>query len=193
MLAAVGFEVREAEHGEEAVKEFAAWEPQVVLTDMQMPVMDGYEAMRRIRAEEKGKQVVILGVTASAFEEDQKEILAAGAQDVLVKPFREAELFRMIRDHLGVEYVYADEETERAEAAKPESEVTIPSESLAALPQDLREELRLAALAANLDGLQALILRVAHTQPEAARGLRGLADRYEYERIIAALDRGGMK
>jgi len=193
MLAAVGFEVREAEHGEEAVREFAAWEPQLILTDMQMPVMDGYEAMRRIRAEEKGKEVVILGVTATAFTENQQEILAAGANDVLVKPFREAELFRMIRDHLGVEYVYADEETERAEAAEPESEVTIPSESLAALPQDLREQLRLAALAANLDGLQASIERVEQVQPEAARRLRELAERYEYERIIDALDRGGMK
>src|SRR5690606_2544972 len=74
LLRAVGFTVREAVNGKEAVEVWRAWRPAFVWMDMRMPIMDGYEATRAIRAAEAegsaGPRTVIVALTASAFEHD---------------------------------------------------------------------------------------------------------------------------
>src|ERR1700674_1822905 len=108
LLAPVGFEIRLATNGAEAVREFEQWRPHLILMDFRMPVMDGHEAIRRIRAMAGGADLKIIAVTASAMDENRQELMEIGADDFISKPFREAELFQKIHDHLGVEYVYAD-------------------------------------------------------------------------------------
>ena len=111
LLAPVGFEIRLATNGAEAVQEFEEWRPHLILMDFRMPVMDGHEAIRRIRAMAGGKDPKIIAVTASAMDENRQELLAIGADDFISKPFREAELFQKIHAHVGVEYVYAEHPT----------------------------------------------------------------------------------
>ena len=77
--------------------------------DFRMPVMDGHEAIRRIRAMAGGEDTKIIAVTASAMGENRQELMEIGADDFISKPFREVELFQKIHAHLGVEYVYAEE------------------------------------------------------------------------------------
>ncbi len=108
ILRPVGFEVRLACDGEQAVKEFESWRPHLILMDVRMPVMDGREAIRRIRAAAKGEALTIIAVTASAMDENRQELLAIGADDFIGKPFQEADLFRKIQTHLGVEFLYAN-------------------------------------------------------------------------------------
>ena len=81
MLENIGFQTRPAIHGLEAVRLAAEWNPNLILMDMQMPVMDGYEAIRKIRSGDQGREVAIIAVTASALEENRREILAIGAND----------------------------------------------------------------------------------------------------------------
>ncbi|HEY9889542.1 MAG TPA: ATP-binding protein, partial [Candidatus Obscuribacterales bacterium] len=107
LLSPLNFDVREAVNGEEGVALWESWQPHLIWMDMRMPKMDGYEATRRIRAAERARQMpptVILALTATAFEESKAEILAAGCDDMLRKPFREADLFSVMGQYLQLEY-----------------------------------------------------------------------------------------
>ncbi len=113
-LGPVGFEVRLACDGEQAVEEFDRWRPHLILMDFRMPVMDGREAIRRIRAAPGGEEPRIIAVTASALDENRQELLGIGADDFIGKPFQEAELFQKIQAHLGVEFLYAEDAADDA-------------------------------------------------------------------------------
>ena len=84
----VGFQVKVADDGKQAVELFQSWRPHLIWMDRRMPVMDGLEATRRIRELPGGKEVKIVAVTASAFMEQRDEILKAGMDDFLRKPYR---------------------------------------------------------------------------------------------------------
>lgn len=107
LLSEIGFEVREAENGQEAIALWSSWDPDMICMDMRMPVLDGYQATQQIKASLKGQETVIIALTASAFEEERQGILACGCDDFLHKPFREEVLLDKISTHLGVSYRYA--------------------------------------------------------------------------------------
>ena len=109
LLAPVGFEIRLATNGLEAVQEFEEWRPHLILMDFRMPVMDGHEAIRRIRNMAGGKDTKIIAVTASAMDDNRQELMEIGADYFIGKPFREFELFQKIHVHVGVEYQYAED------------------------------------------------------------------------------------
>jgi signal transduction histidine kinase/DNA-binding NarL/FixJ family response regulator len=180
ILKPVGFEVHLACDGEQAVNEFKSWRPHLILMDVRMPVMDGREAIRRIRAAAKGEALTIIAVTASAMEENRQDLLAIGADDFIGKPFQEADLFRKIQTHLGVEFLYV----EKAATAPPEAVAELTPESVARLPQDLLHSMREAVIGADLDQLLAKIEDVDATSPDIARGLRTLAERFEYQKLL---------
>ena len=179
ILRPVGFEVRLACDGEQAVNEFESWRPHLILMDVRMPVMDGREAIRRIRAAAKGEALTIIAVTASAMDENRQELLAIGADDFIGKPFQEAELFHKIQTHLGVEFLYA-----KVAAAPPEAVAELMPESVACLPQDLIHLMRDAVMGADLDQLLATVEEVEASSPDIARGLRGLAEHFEYQKLL---------
>lgn len=109
MLSNVGFEVNEAANGQEAIDLWKSWQPHLIFMDMQMPVIDGYEATRQIKSHPKGEEAVIIALTASAFEEERISILSAGCNDFMRKPFYEGELFDKIAYHLEVNFIYENE------------------------------------------------------------------------------------
>ena len=97
LLGAIGFETTQAANGEEVLRQYEQWRPDLILLDLRMPVLDGYEVIRRIRANPDGPPVKIIVVTASAFQESRKPILASGADEFILKPFRDAKLLETIR------------------------------------------------------------------------------------------------
>jgi CheY-like chemotaxis protein len=180
LLAPVGFEIRLATNGAEAVREFEEWRPHLILMDFRMPVMDGHEAIRRIRAMAGGAGLKIIAVTASAMDENRQELMDIGADDFISKPFRDVELFQKIHAHLGVEYVYA----EHRKSAPQEEMTDLTPESLAGWPQDLIDPMREAVISADLDQLLAKIQEVEARDPRVAQGLRCLAERFEYQKLL---------
>jgi PAS domain S-box-containing protein len=114
LLGIVGFRVAEATNGAEAIEAWKQFAPHLVWMDMRMPVIDGYEATRRIRALEAGgserPRTAIIALTASAFEQDRPTILAAGCDEIIAKPFREEAIFEAIVRHLGVKFSREEEE-----------------------------------------------------------------------------------
>ena len=186
LLAPVGFEIRLATNGAEAVQEFEAWRPHLILMDFRMPVMDGHEAIRRIRALAGGGNIKIIAVTASAMDENRQQLMDIGADDFISKPFREVELFQKIHAQVGVEYVYADPPA----AAAGEETAELTPESLAGWPRDLIDPMREAVLTADLDQLLAKIQEVEARDPRIARGLRRLAEGFQYQKLLDLFSTG---
>ncbi|MEG4234736.1 GAF domain-containing protein [Microcoleus sp. Pol11C3] len=108
LLSPLGLVVREAREGQEAIAVWEDWQPHLIWMDMQMPVMDGYEATRKIKAHPLGKNTVIVALTASAFEEERQTILGAGCDDFMRKPFDAKILFAKMEELLGVRYIYEE-------------------------------------------------------------------------------------
>lgn len=189
LLAPIGFEIRLATNGAEAIREFEQWRPHLILMDFRMPVMDGHEAIRRIRAAAGGKEPKIIAVTASAMDENRLDLMAIGADDFISKPFREIELFQKIHNHTRVEYVYA----EQATAASQDEAVELTPDSLADWPQDLIDPMREAVITADLDQLLSRIQQVEVRDPRIAQGLRRLAESFQYQKLLDLLSREGVR
>ena len=108
ILEPLGFVLKAAKDGREAVEIWAEWQPHLIWMDVRMPVMDGREATRRIKATDRGQDTIIVALTASAFEEDRAEVLAVGCDDFIRKPFTELEIIEVLRRHLGVRFGYEE-------------------------------------------------------------------------------------
>ena len=185
MLERVGFTVREADNGETAIEAFNSRHPHLICMDMRMAVMDGYAATKAIRQLEGGKEVKVLAVTASVFEEQRDEILSAGCDDLICKPVRENEIFDAIGRLLGVQYEYADVE----QPAVPDSGIELTQEMLSQLPPELLAELRRATLVLDRAVMAVLIERIEAHAPETAKGLQRLVDGFQFEQIRDLLRR----
>lgn len=110
MLKPLGFHLREAENGQEAVDIWQSWRPHLILMDMRMPIMDGRSAIQKIKAAEANyDKTVIIATTASAFEEERQEVLALGCDDFIRKPFNQNEILEKLAEHLGVSYLYKNQ------------------------------------------------------------------------------------
>jgi PAS domain S-box-containing protein len=186
MLESAGFEVRQVENGQEAIHLFAAWHPRIILMDMRMPGMDGAEAIRRIRAMRGGSDVKIVTITASAFEEDRRMAMDAGADAFIAKPFQETDLFAKIGALARVKYLHSG----------PASQALVPRPAApavvsACLPAHLIESMSDAVRVADLERLMVLIVAAEKIAPPAAAHLRRLAEKFEYDRIAAWLTQTG--
>ena len=101
LLTATDFEVTEAEDGEQALAAVAKQRPDLILMDIQLPVMDGYEATRRIKADQSLSSIPIIAVTSYALSGDEEKARAAGCDDFVPKPFSPRQLLAKIRQYLA--------------------------------------------------------------------------------------------
>ncbi len=97
------FEIVEAGNGREALEAVESEAPDLIFMDLKMPVMDGWEATRRIRSLEAGKVIPIIALTAQAMAGDEQKALAAGCDDYLAKPIVDPTLVRVKLERLLVE------------------------------------------------------------------------------------------
>jgi PAS domain S-box-containing protein len=181
LLSQIGFDVREATNGAEAVSLFEQWTPHVVLMDMNMPVLDGYAAMRAIRTLPKGRGATLIAVTASAFDEERTAIVAAGADGWVRKPCNESDLLEEIRAHLDIQYRYLD----ASQRSSPSLHAPPPSpvDAQIGLPTGLAERLQGAARIADFEHLTELIGTIPPEHARVADELQRLVDRYDYDKI----------
>jgi CheY-like chemotaxis protein len=183
LLQNAGFRVRVAENGAQGVKEFREWHPQFIWMDLRMPVMDGVEAVRRIRACEGGDKVKIAAVTASGYAGERTEILAAGMDDYIRKPYPPAEIFECMARHLGIRY----HTTDRAVRSHSEQVGELRAEDLSALPDELRKDLRDALIMLHPARISASIELIAKENPALGSILARHADGYSFSTIFDAI------
>jgi PAS domain S-box-containing protein len=142
LLNPLGFELKEASNGKEAIEVWETFEPHLIWMDMRMPVLDGYEATKQIKTQLKGQATAIIALTASTLEEQRAVILSAGCDDFVRKPFREQVIFDKIAQYLGVRYIYEELSPPHAAVVKHDSSLQA---SLANLPSEWVNELYEAA------------------------------------------------
>ncbi|MDP8966714.1 MAG: response regulator [Cyanobacteriota bacterium] len=142
LLNPLGFELKEASNGKEAIEVWETFEPHLIWMDMRMPVLDGYEATKQIKTQLKGQATAIIALTASTLEEQRAVILSAGCDDFVRKPFREQVIFDKIAQYLGVRYIYEELSPPHAAVVKHNSSLQA---SLANMPSEWVNELYEAA------------------------------------------------
>ena len=187
LLDPLGFELREAVNGQEAVAQFEQWHPHLIWMDIRMPVMDGLEAVRRIRATPAGAETKIIALTAHALDEESKPILAAGCDDLVRKPFREQELFDALTRHLRLKFIY--EKAPRQKSASEAPGLALRPEQLDVLPAELLRDLRQAVIELDTARTQALIGQVTEQDASLGRALNTLAKQFDYEGLLKLLER----
>ena len=100
MLASTDYEITEAENGEEALTAIAKQRPDLILMDIQLPIMDGYTATNQIMANPALRSIPIIAVTSYALASEEKKARAAGCDDYVTKPFSPRQLLAKIRQYL---------------------------------------------------------------------------------------------
>lgn len=169
LLTSVGFSVRDASNGEQAVQLFESWQPHLIWMDIRMPVMDGIEATSLIRKLPGGKSVKILALTASVFSQDLQPILDAGCNAILNKPYASSTIFEAMTEHLGITFVY-----EKLVDESPSKVVEINISQLFSQPAQWRQEFLKAVQIGNIKAMLALTEKL----PECDSALRDILDQH---------------
>jgi signal transduction histidine kinase/CheY-like chemotaxis protein len=187
LLTRIGFQVRVAASGEEAIETHGAWNPDLILMDVRMPGIGGIEAIKRLRA--AGAKTIMVVFTASWFDGVREEALQAGADEVLLKPYREADLLGRIGELLGVQYIH-EEDVAPAPSTKTAEVMRVAALAvlLKGVPEPLVSELHGAVIAARAQRIEQLAAKIGEHSLDAAVQIRDLAREFRYEGLAAALE-----
>lgn len=180
LLVPVGFDVCEARNGEEALITWEYWRPHFIWMDMRMPILDGYEVTRRIRATPLGEKTVIVALTASALDGERASVLAAGCDDFLRKPFRNTDVFTILQQHLGIRYLYDEKVVVEVPATM---KLTLTADMLRILPDEILQRLRVAADTLDTMVMQDIIAQITLDHPALADQLTHLVQSYRFDMI----------
>jgi PAS domain S-box-containing protein len=180
LIESVGMAVKVANNGVEAIDAFTKWQPHLIWMDRKMPVMDGLEATRRIRELPGGKTVKIIAVTASAFQEQRAEVMAAGMDDFMRKPYRSQEIYDCLARHLAVQFLY-ENSVDIVPPVKPTSAM------FAVLPLASCQKLKLALESLETESIAAAIAEISRYDEALAQSLTALTDRFDYPAILKIL------
>ncbi len=190
LLGPLGFELREAANGREAIDEHNRWAPDVILIDVRMPVVDGYEATRRIRDAERSsdpsRHSAIIALSASVFDHDRATILEAGCDEFLPKPVVAVDLLAALATHAGVKFRYAAND----EPGASEHDASVLSLArLAEVPAPLRAELEQALQDGDVQRATVAVGAIRAHDEALADALLDVVRTYRFDEVLALLER----
>ncbi|MBP0018015.1 MAG: AAA family ATPase [Cyanobacteria bacterium SBLK] len=183
LLQPLGFDLREASNGREAIAQWENWHPHLIFMDMRMSEMDGYEATRTIKAKPEGKDTIIIALTASVLEREKASALLAGCDDFLKKPFREVEIFEILSKYLGIEYIYDEAERKEEKQYSP-----LQLSDLQVMPLEWQKRMYKASEILDDEAILALIREIPASQASLADCLTNLVDDFQLDLIRQLLE-----
>jgi CheY-like chemotaxis protein len=205
----LGFEVREATNGREAIEIWENWQPHLIWMDLRMPIVDGHEAIKRIKATDKGQDTIVIALTASAFEQDRERVLTEGCDDFVRKPFRQSEIYDALARHLRVRFVY-QEPGEQGVESRPEpthdaapplfgqttvgvgreraKEDDTQAWSLTTMAAEWLADLWQATIKADSDQILTLIDQIREQDPALADRLAQWVHEFDYVQILTLIE-----
>ncbi|NJP04435.1 MAG: PAS domain S-box protein [Chloroflexaceae bacterium] len=188
LLQPLGFQVREARHGQEALHICQTWSPHLIFMDIRMPIMDGYTATRAIHALPQGQSTIIIALTASVFEEERADIMTSGCADLIRKPFRYEEIIQALEKHLGAQFIY---ESGPARPTQPDAVLsdayTLTPTALQHLSRDLLETLHAAAERCSVSLVLNVIEQIEPIDANLASTLTSIVNDFHFEQLTDIL------
>ncbi|WP_293275010.1 AAA family ATPase [Microcoleus sp. PH2017_18_LLB_O_A] len=187
LLEPLGFEIIEATDGQDCLNKALEFQPDCILIDLVMPVMDGFEAMRQIRKLPLFKNVVAIGTSASIMAVEKQGSLAAGCNAFLPKPIRAEELLNCLQVHLELEWIYENLEDENYESEDSDNQSKIPDEKIIPPPAEEIAVLFELAMMGDLGGIQKQAEKLAKINAKYvsfASHLNQLAKNFEEAKIL---------
>ena len=194
LLAPLGHELQEAEDGGMALAMAREWRPHLIWMDKRMPVMNGFEVTAAIRTQEWGKDMTILCISASAFDVDEAEALAAGCDGFVRKPFKGEEIFAKMAEHMGMKFEF-EEEPEPLDSDVDNNgqnglERHEAKTRLAGIEPGLLREIRRASADFAYDRAVTAVERVRDADPELADALLALVRGYRFDLLQEMVGNG---
>lgn len=183
LLSPFGFELREANNGQEAIAIWETWQPNLIFMDMRMPVMNGYEATKHIRSVTKNKSIVIIAVTASSLEEERSIVIAAGCNDFIRKPYKETDIFGALQKYIQVRFIYDEIGTTTTTTIEREQENLIPA-ALKKLPIDLVNDFVEALIALDVELIENFITQIRQLNEPLANAITVFTNNFQYEQLL---------
>ncbi len=193
MLEPIGFELIEAVNGQDGLEKAIEVQPDLIIADLVMPVMNGWEMARRLRELPQFQSITIIAISANAFEVDRQKSLEAGCNDFLPKPVQAEDLLNQIKNSLNLSWIYDStyqyqlkqfsNESSYSQRATQSEIVIPPSSELVKLYQ--------AAQSGKVQGVEHEIMRLQQLNPEYiafAIRIMELAVDFEYEEIAQILE-----
>ena len=148
LLEPIGFAVVEAENGEDGLAKAAKIKPDLIIADLSMPVMDGFEMLRQLRSSDLLKNLRTVVSSASVYEMDRQKSLDAGGDDFLPKPVQLEELFFIVEKHLQIKWNYhqtaSNQTVQQLATNSPSNSSVATSEMAVPSPEELALLLNLA-------------------------------------------------
>ena len=187
MLSKIGFELKEVSNGFSALDIIESWKPDVILLDIVMPEMDGKEVIKRVKQLPDGDKYKIVVLTASAMEDDKKEVIKLGANSFMRKPFRENEIMEEIKRLTGIEYIYEDDTGEKQESVDNLTNEYLNTE-LKKISSEKLEELKKQVIIGDIIGIKKIIFEIGEKNNSIMLYLNGLVEEFDFERLYSILD-----
>ncbi|MET0082164.1 MAG: ATP-binding protein [Sedimenticola sp.] len=184
ILERFNFEIRAVENGVEAVELFSEWRPDLIWMDRRMPIMDGLEATRKIRVMPGGEDVKIVAITASVLSEMQDEIMSAGFDTVVHKPYRNEDIYSCLEDQLGLSFIYDSSAGEEGEGGGE-----LDPSLLDELPSNLFESLRQAVLALDTEKILAVAEKIEPISADLATAIRHEVESFDITSLMKFLEK----
>ncbi|MBE9039498.1 response regulator [Oscillatoriales cyanobacterium LEGE 11467] len=187
LLQPMGFEVREASNGVEAIEIWEEWQPHFIWMDVRMPVMDGCEATQQIREREgRGERfslprTAIVALSASVLGDERASVLGAGCDDFARKPFSEQTIFETMAQHLGVRYLYEEEAPTARDRSMDDRSL---DELTSVMSPTWFSQLRQAAVEIDDEQIFDLLLQIPSEQAPLAKAIEDWVTSFRCDKIV---------
>jgi two-component system sensor histidine kinase/response regulator len=185
MLSPLGFELWEAENGAEALSQWEIHQPDLILMDIRMPIMDGYDATEAIRTQAQAldptRSVKIIAVTAAVLDQEPEKAIAAGCDDFLSKPVQLNQLIEKVGQHLGLAYRF----DVLTAAPTPETTTAIlQPQNLLVMSDSWIRSLHRTAVLCNDQDMETLIKQIPNQHQQLRQALLEKTQQLKFEVIL---------
>ena len=186
-LHGLGFEVKDVDSGEAAVRQQAAWLPHLIWMDIRLPGMSGLEATQRIK--QQPNPPIVIALTANAFNEDREQAIAAGCDDFVAKPCTDKAIWQILHHYLKLEYQYASEQYTELSASPGQvfADQQVGIQQLKKMPQPWREALKLAAQSLSSPRIAQVMEQLPQQQTELHSMVAKLVEDFRYDQLLEML------
>jgi len=195
LLKSIGFNnIKEAVNGKHAIETYEKWNPRLIWMDIQMPVMDGYKAAKYILKKEKqlnknseliDNKVIIIALTAFAFDEDRNKILKTGFDAFLRKPFREHQVYALMKKHLGINFIYENNQNNQNKQNESKEKSidyqAFVTDAVKSLPAPIFEDLKKAVNHLDFELSMNVIHKISKKDSQLAEAVEHFINDYRFD------------